>query len=401
MKAISAKLNSEYGGIFALYWMHYGVVASFCSAYLIDKGYSNSEIGIILAAAGAFSVFMQPILADISDRSSKLSALGVAQISTAVMLVLNLALFVFTRKSFALWVIYMMLMAWNLALQPLFNSLQRKLSETGAKINFGICRAGGSLGFSACTAVIGAAADRNGVGVLPPAGVILLSLLLVLLVITARTLKGSGEAGGKAEAASEIMTEEIGIVEFIKRNKLFVLLNFFILVLFFQNSILNNFMFQIVEGVGGDTEDMGRIFSFMAFVEIPALFFFDKIRSRFSCQTLLKVSAVAFVLKIAIIYLAKSVAMIFAAHFFHIFSFALFLPAIVAFVNQIMEKGELVKGQALYTTAITISNIFASISGGLMLDSSGPGFMLLFSVGAAVVGCLGVLALIGKIKEKN
>lgn len=400
MKSVSVKLNSEYAGIFALYWMHYGVIASFCSAYLIGIGYSNSEIGVILAASGAVSVFLQPILADISDRSVKLSSIGVAQISTVLMLILNLALFVFTRKSAALWTVYMLLMAWNLALQPLFNSLQRKLSETGVPINFGICRAGGSLGYSVFTAVIGILVEKMGTEVLPSAGVIVLSLLFILLVLTNNTLRRSS---ANQEAINEKSTKpekEIGLTEFFNRNKLFVILNFFILILFFQNSVLNNFMFQIVENVGGGTKEMGKILSFMAFVEIPALFFFDKIRAIFSCRTLLKIASVAFLLKIAIIYSAQSVGIIFAAHFFHIFSFGIFLPAIVVFINEIMEKGELVKGQALFTIALTISNIFASVSGGVMLDRFGAELMLLISVIATAVGMVGVIALIGKIREK-
>ncbi len=401
MKSISIKLNGEYGGIFALYWMHYGVVASFCSAYLIGKGYSNSEIGIILAAAGGVSVFLQPILADISDRAVKLSSIGVAGISTALMLILNLALFIFTKKSTALWTVYVLLMAWNLALQPLFNSLQRKLSESGAKINFGICRAAGSLGYSVFTAAVGFAVERQGTGFLPSAGVIVLSLLLILLAATKRTLERSKQKTAGEAPSSDEASEKIGLREFFARNRAFVILNFFILLLFFQNSILNNFMFQIVDGVGGGTEDLGRILSFMAFVEIPALLFFDKISRRLSYRALLKLASVAFVLKIAIIYMAKSVAIIFAAHFFHIFSFGLFLPAIVAFVNQIMKKGELVKGQSLYTAAITVSNIFASVSGGLMLDGFGAGFMLLISVAATAAGCIGVLAIIDSVGEKT
>ena len=44
-------LNIEYACIHANYWMIYGIVSSFASVFLLGRGYSNTEIGIILAAA--------------------------------------------------------------------------------------------------------------------------------------------------------------------------------------------------------------------------------------------------------------------------------------------------------------------------------------------------------------
>ncbi|MBR6472671.1 MAG: MFS transporter [Firmicutes bacterium] len=406
MKKYTLKLNTEYAGIFGAYWMFYAVVSSFCSAYLLDRGYTNSEIGIILAVASVVSVFMQPALANLSDRSKKLDAIGVAELSTMAMLVLELGLFIFNRKSLALWVIYMLVMAWELALQPLFNSLARKLSESGSKINFGICRSGGSLAYAIFTAIMGTIVEKFGTGVLPGAGVITLAALFGCLLLCKRTLDRAiadhhGAITEDGLIPAEEVTEEIDLKMFVRRNKLFIVLSVFILILFFQNTILNNFMFQIVDGVGGTSEDMGRIFGVMAFLEIPALFFFDNIHKKFSCAFLLKVASFAFVCKLVTMYLANSVAMIYAAHFFHIFSFSLFLPAIVQFINEIMDRGEAVRGQAVYTTAITVAAIFANILGGILLDASGPKLMLLVSSVLTIIGAAGIFLLVGKIGKKS
>ena len=42
-------LNFEYACIQGAFWMFYGVVGSFASVFLLARGYSNSEIGIVLA----------------------------------------------------------------------------------------------------------------------------------------------------------------------------------------------------------------------------------------------------------------------------------------------------------------------------------------------------------------
>ena len=405
-------LNIKYGCIHGTYWMYYGVAGSFASAFLLARGYSNAEIGIILAVGNILAVFLQPLIADLADRSKKLSLIGVTQLSAVLLMVLTGLLFVMKQKSAALWVVYMFIMAWMTTLQPLFNSLAFKLEETGVHINFGACRSVGSLAYAVLCAFLGTLVEAKGVGVLPLSGEIVLLMLLASLWVTKtqfdrmvgektgkQAVSVLGECGHVPVADAE-EAEEINLALFVKRNKLFVVLNLAVIGVFFSNSILNNFMLQVVEGVGGTSEDMGRIFSVMAFLEIPALFFFDKIKERFSCQLILKFAAICFTLKVLLIYLAGSVTMIYVAHLLQTFSFGLFLPAMVSFIGEVMAKGEAVKGQALYTVMTTASSMLASVLGGIMLDVSGPGFMLLVSTIVTGLGALVLVLIVDRIKKK-
>ena len=405
-------LNIKYGCIHGTYWMYYGVAGSFASAFLLARGYSNAEIGIILAVGNILAVFLQPLIADLADRSKKLSLIGVTQLSAVLLMVLTGLLFVMKQKSAALWVVYMFIMAWMTTLQPLFNSLAFKLEETGVHINFGACRSVGSLAYAVLCAFLGTLVEAKGVGVLPLSGEIVLLMLLASLWVTKTQFdRMVGEKTGKqavsvlgecghVPAADAEEAEEINLALFVKRNKLFVVLNLAVIGVFFSNSILNNFMLQVVEGVGGTSEDMGRIFSVMAFLEIPALFFFDKINERFSCQLILKFAAICFTLKVLLIYLAESVTMIYVAHLLQTLSFGLFLPAMVSFIGEVMAKGEAVKGQALYTVMTTASSMLASVLGGIMLDVSGPGFMLLVSTIVTGLGALVLVLIVDRIKKK-
>ena len=405
-------LNIKYGCIHGTYWMYYAIAGSFASAFLLARGYSNSEIGIILAAGNILAVFLQPLIADVADRSRKLSLVGVTQVSSVMLMVLTLLLFVIKKKSVALWAVYMLIMAWMTTLQPLFNSLAFKLEETGVHINFGACRSVGSLAYAVLCAFLGTLVEAKGVGVLPVSGEIILLMMLASLWVTKTQFdrmvrQNSAGTGVPADCGCEQLPssdaeieEEINLALFVKRNKLFVILNLAVIGVFFSNSILNNFMLQVVEGVGGNSEDMGRIFSVMAFLEIPALFFFDKIKERFSCQLILKFAAICFTLKVLLIYLAGSVTMIYVAHLLQTFSFGLFLPAMVSFIGEVMAKGEAVKGQALYTVMTTVASMLASVLGGIMLDVSGPGFMLLVSTIATGLGALVLVLIVDRIKKK-
>ena len=405
-------LNIKYGCIHGTYWMYYGVAGSFASAFLLARGYSNAEIGIILAVGNILAVFLQPLIADLADRSKKLSLIGVTQLSAVLLMVLTGLLFVMKQKSAALWVVYMLIMAWMTTLQPLFNSLAFKLEETGVHINFGACRSVGSLAYAVLCAFLGTLVEAKGVGVLPLSGEIVLLMLLASIWVTKTQFdRMVGEKTGKqavpvlgecgqVPAADAEEAEEINLALFVKRNKLFVVLNLAVIGVFFSNSILNNFMLQVVEGVGGTSEDMGRILSVMAFLEIPALFFFDKIKERFSCQLILKFAAICFTLKVLLIYLAESVTMIYVAHLLQTLSFGPFLHAMVSFIGEVMAKGEAVKGQALYTVMTTASSMLASVLGGIMLDVSGPGFMLLVSTIVTGLGALVLVLIVDRIKKK-
>lgn len=419
MKRLSRILNAGYANIFAAYWMFYGVANAFASAYLLPKGYTNAEIGIILAVGSVLAVFLQPIMADIADRSKKLSLLSVTQLSAGLLIVLEATLFAMAHKSLALWVVFVMIIAWLTALQPLFNSLAFHLEESGVHIHFGVCRGMGSLGFALLTAVLGTFVEMWGANILPAVGELTLVGLLVTIIIVKREFErcvkakaqtrsaGAGaDASGAADAPLPMPSdyaqeeEEINLWRFIRDNKLFLILNIGVIGLYFSNAVLNNFMLQIVNAVGGTSEDMGRVLAVMAFMEMPALFFFDKVKARFSCQTLLKVAAVGFTLRVGLIYLAKSMTVIYLAHIFQTLGFALFLPAMVVFIGDVMRRGEAVKGQAFFTAMTTVAAMISSVLGGIMLDVRDANFMLLVSTLVTAAGALVIILVVGKIRKK-
>ncbi len=419
MKRSSRILNAGYANIFAAYWMFYGVANAFASAYLLPKGYTNAEIGIILAVGSVLAIFLQPIMADIADRSKKLSLLGVTQLSAGLLIVLEATLFAMAHKSLALWVVFVMIIAWLTALQPLFNSLAFHLEESGVHIHFGVCRGMGSLGFALLTAVLGTFVEMWGANILPAVGELTLAGLLVTIIIVKREFEGCVKmkaqarsvgvdtgAGGDAEVPLPLpldsvdKQEEINLWRFIHDNKLFLILNIGVIGLYFSNAVLNNFMLQIVNAVGGTSEDMGRVLAVMAFMEMPALFFFDKVKVRFSCQTLLKVAAVGFTLRVALIFLAKSMTVIYLAHIFQTLGFALFLPAMVVFIGDVMRRGEAVKGQAFFTAMTTVAAMISSVLGGIMLDVRDAHFMLLVSTLVTAAGALVIIIVVGKIRKQ-
>ncbi|MBR4019821.1 MAG: MFS transporter [Firmicutes bacterium] len=401
------RLNISYAGIQATYWMVYAVVGSFASVFLLARGYSNSEIGVILAVANVVAVVLQPMVADLADRSKKISLVGIIEIMTIIMLLFMAGLFVFQQKTLALSVIFLLLLAWHTSLQPLINSLNFKLEESGLKINFGVARSMGSLAYSILCAFMGTLVETYSVSIMPVSGVVVILMLMASLLATKKMFDKAAAAKvarGETETAAvvkEEVEEEINLIAFLKRNKVFLLLNIGVLGIFFSNQVLNNYMIQIVSNVGGDSEDMGRILSIMAFLEIPLMVCAGSLRRKFSCELMLKVAAMGFTVKIALHYIATTVGMIYFAQLFQLISFGLFLPVMVMFIDEVMSKGEAVKGQAFFTMMTTVASIIGSLIGGVILDISGAKMLTLIATVFTAVGTLILIATVDKVKRRS
>ena len=166
--------------------MIYAVVSSFASVFMLAKGYANAQIGMTLAAANILAVVLQPLTANLADRSQKIGAIGISGIMTVMMMVFTLGMFFFGGGGIALCVTFVLLIAWHTALQPMFNALTFKLEESGIPVNFGIARSVGSLAYSILVAILGTLVEHLGIMTLPMTSEMTCCMLLISLILTKR-----------------------------------------------------------------------------------------------------------------------------------------------------------------------------------------------------------------------
>ena len=420
-------LNLDYALIQGAYWGFYIVTGIFVSVYMLGKGYSNTSIGIVIALGNILSVFVQTILANITDRTEKLNDISVIKILLVVMFVLTGGVLLTGTKSMFLTVVYTALIVVHTALHPFVNALSFTLSEGGDHVSFGIGRSMGSLVAAVLGLVMGYMVSDHGVDVILVTGLVLLAVMEAVMLITGRhyrnmcaeakdspgNVSGAGgvtaEGGrtgcedteGIADVAGCADDVQIGFGEFISANKVFMLLSAGVMALFFGNVILENFTIQIVDSIGGDTEQMGMVVFVMAILEMPAMLFFDKLRRRFSYILLLRVSAVFFAIKIIMIWLAPSMTFIYLAQVNQVLGYGLMFPAMVGFIDDIMSKGEAVRGQAVFTTAITVGNVLGCVFGGRILDIASVRTLLFISSLITAAGTLVICAAVNRVKHRN
>lgn len=394
MNLSEKKLNIYYSFLQIAYWVTSAVVFCFTTVFLQFRGYSNYEIGIVFAVGNIIGFVSQPLIAGYIDRSDRRTLLRCIRITAVLAVLLMLAVYLLPSGSVSLIVAYALLVAGNTLLNPLCISLSFYIESWGCGINFSRARALGSLSFAACNVILGMLVQRVSENAVPTAFILFSSLLglATLLFVPVNRAHRIADPERRMQSASE---KPSGLLEFARENKRFMLFLLGTATLYFTHGMIGNFMIEFIRSIGGGSEDMGNVLAFMTVVEVPVMLLFGRLTQRFRCSSLLRFAVIIFTVKELMIYLASSLPALYAAEALQAFSFALFVPASVRYVDEVIAKHNAVKGQAFVTSMMTLGSIFASYIGGLLLDTSTPGFTLLVGV---IVSAVGTLIMLGAIQ---
>lgn len=394
MNLSEKKLNIYYSFLQIAYWVTSAVVFCFTTVFLQFRGYSNYEIGIVFAAGNIIGFVSQPLIAGYIDRSDRRTLLRCIRITAVLAVLLMLAVYFLPSGSVSLIVAYALLVAGNTLLNPLCISLSFYIESWGCGINFSRARALGSLSFAVCNVILGMLVQRVSENAVPTAFILFSSLLglATLLFVPGDRAHRIAAPERRAQAAVE---RPGGLLEFARENRRFMLFLLGTATLYFTHGMIGNFMIEFIRSIGGGSEDMGNVLAFMTVVEVPVMLLFGRLTQRFRCSSLLRFAVIMFTVKELMIYLASSLPALYAAEALQAFSFALFVPASVRYVDEVIAKHNAVKGQAFVTSMMTLGSIFASYIGGLLLDTSTPGFTLLVGV---IVSAVGTLIMLGAIQ---
>ncbi len=394
MNLSEKKLNIYYSFLQIAYWVTSAVVFCFTTVFLQFRGYSNYEIGIVFAVGNIIGFVSQPLIAGYIDRSDRRTLLRCIRITAVLAVLLMLAVYFLPSGSVSLIVAYALLVAGNTLLNPLCISLSFYIESWGCGINFSRARALGSLSYAVCNVILGMLVQRVSENAVPTAFILFSSLLglATLLFVPVDRAHRIAAPERRMQSASE---KPSGLLEFARENKRFMLFLLGTATLYFTHGMIGNFMIEFIRSIGGGSEDMGNVLAFMTVVEVPVMLLFGRLTQRFRCSSLLRFAVIMFTVKELMIYLASSLPALYAAEALQAFSFALFVPASVRYVDEVIAKHNAVKGQAFVTSMMTLGSIFASYIGGLLLDTSTPGFTLLVGV---IVSAFGTLIMLGAIQ---
>ena len=393
----AVRYTTKYAAIQGSYWPIFCSSYSFASVFLLSRKFDNSEIGIVLALANIFAVFLQPMIAVYADTTKKISLKNLTALLALAAGMLTAVRCFIPDVLTVLAVLLVLELTILFSLQPLISALGMKLINRGVKINFGFARGLGSVAFAVCSYIVGVLVERFG----PEASPVVSVCFFAILIFFVYTFTKNRPIQSKAEYISaadmqehididieETKKEASNVLTFFMQYKQFLLLLLAIAFVFTSHSMINNYFIQITTDVGGNAKNMGFGLGLAAAIELPGMVLFTYMVRKVRCSTILKSSFVFFMIKAILTMLAPSVLMLYVAQIFQFASYALFIPASIYYVNQIISQKDLVKGQAFVTGAITLGGVSASLLGGWLLDARGVNSMLAVGSIATVIGMM-------------
>lgn len=390
----------------------YASMLAFASIFLMDKGMNNSNIGILLAITSVASIIIQTFFANFTDKHKSIQLQDIMTVLLIIVIISSAALF-FVSSPIVFLIAVLIAYSFARSSTPFLNSLAFIYEDDGIHVDYGIGRAFGSLAYAVYVLVLGYVIEATSSEILP-IFYIGFAVLYIMIVRSYRLKKtpldemkaemlieeeGDQETSAIAKQES-IPVEQQSFAGFLNkyRKLVFVILGF-VLVLFGQ-TMISTFMFQIVSPIGGNSSTVGIAIFIAAAAEFPAMMYFNKLLKKRSVEFWLKLSMLFFILKTITLFFATNVFMVYFSQFLQFGSYAVAYPAAVQYIKGVVDKEDLFKGQTLFTVGTTISTVFSSFFGGVIIDHFGVAAMILVSIAVTFVGGLVIYQTLDDVRER-
>lgn len=387
---MQSSMNARYQAINFSFFLMMGSMIAFASNYLLTLGYSNAQIGMILALYSIVSFFMQPFFASFADTHPSISLQKLINGLLCMIMVASLILFASSKtfgRGLLLSMLVILIFACMMSVIPLVNAAAFMYEKFGIKINYGLARGLGSAAYAIISMILGYVLDAFSPTILPLIYFIL--ALLTFLAVSSYHYKYSGQEKREEQYfEQQEKSKQISLLSFLKKYKSLTILLFGYMLVYITHMIINSFYIQIIEHVHGTSSNLGIAVFIAAIVELPAMFGFERLAKKINIKALLLISLLFYIAKHVVTFLSFNIWGIYLAAFLQIGAYALFTPAIVYYINQIVSAYDSLMGQTANTMFATAGGIFGSLIGGIVIDYFGISIVLALGVVLSILGTL-------------
>ena len=374
------------------YFVAFCTIHACAAAFLLARGFTNTEVGVLLAVANIVSAVFQPFIAGIIDKKGALTNRRFIMISVLVILAGSIILLFARDSKIVVFIVFALIYMIQFAYQPVMTALCFEYQKAGSKINYGLARGLGSASFAVTAAIIGGVIEERGVEILLWVNIVTMAISFIV----ALTFKKPDNA---VEEASHSKVKGKGFVAFLKSYPAFALFLVATVFFFFAHNMINDFMIQIIRHLGGGETELGYANFLQAILELPVMALIGLVLKKISSSNLLIVSGFAFFIKIAILIFATNMFMMYVSQSFQLFAYAVFIPAAAYYVSTTMDESDQVKGQAYVTSAITVGGVFSNLISGIVLDNLGINQMLIIGTAVCAVGAVTATIAMKRLKH--
>ena len=381
--ASDRRLNLHYFVMQAGYWAMFAAFCGYQTALLLGRGFSNSEVGVILAARCLAGVIAQPILGGWADRHPLFPLKGLISLCLTVSFGANLLLIFLPGMS--LWehmAVFAVIGAFEISVYPLMDSMAIQFINVGVNIRYSLGRGIGSMAYALFCLYLGWQVARFGLESYLWAHLLVLvvevALILTFPTFHARPRPAPGEG-----------PQPQSVLRLLRTNPRFTLMLLAVFLGLTAYMPTANYLVNILGGRGGGTGELGAALFWMAAWELPAAFLFNRLYRRWGSGRVMVLAMAAIAVKAALFLLSPNWSFIFLFMPVQILGYGLFTPDSVFFVNESVPRADRVRGQSLMMVASNgLGGMMGSLLPGAVLDWAGVDAMLLL---CAVLGAASAL----------
>ena len=360
------------------YWAAAAGVVSFATAFLLEKGFAASYIGILLAAGNLLSCGAQPVLASIADRIGgnivKWFIAGLTAVSMACFA--SIQLLPLSQTLYGL--VYLLGVFAFDAMNPLLNAVSVSYNRIGYKINYGVGRGIGSFAYAVSALVIGKVMAGLGAD----------WMIWISLVLLGANVAATLGYPGLTETAfqRETRNECCSVPVFFRRYKWYCVSLLGVMLLAMFHAMTENYLIEVVSPLGGDSGTVGIALFVATAIEMVVIVNFDWLRTKISDSWLLKFAGLSFLLKSVLFLMAKNVMAIYGIQLLQATSYSFLSPTQLYYADAKVSPADMVKGQAFITAAYTLGCAIGNFTGGQLLDAFNVRVLLYAGVAMAAAG---------------
>ena len=360
------------------YWAAAAGVVSFATAFLLEKGFAASYIGILLAAGNLLSCGAQPVLASIADRIGgnivKWFIAGLTAVSMACFA--SIQLLPLTGTLYGL--VYLLGVFTFDAMNPLLNAVSVSYNRSGFRINYGVGRGIGSFAYAVSALVIGKVMAGLGAD----------WMIWISLALLGGNVAATLGYPGLTETAfqQKIRSECCPVPVFFRRYRWYCVSLLGVMLLAMFHAMTENYLIEVVSPLGGDSGTVGIALFVATAIEMVVIVNFDWLRTKISDSWLLKLAGLSFLLKSVLFLMARNVMAIYGIQLLQATSYSFLSPTQLYYADAKVNPADMVKGQAFITAAYTLGCATGNFTGGQLLDAFNVRVLLYAGVAMAAAG---------------
>ena len=374
------RINLFYALMQGSEWALDSCLYGYSSVFLLFCGLRNSQIGIILGSAVAFSAIGQMLLGGFFNRHGQPALYRFFTLGCGFILLGSL--FILTAMPGVYAVVVFLIIALLLQLFPAFmNSAAVYEIKRGAPIHYGICRGSGSAGYAVGTVLMGQLVLRFGPRCMF-VGAAALSALFMFSIhgFFARASRPEhGEPDTRLIPHEKADKSHASGGSFILKYKRFSIVLAGSVLVMMGHTFMSNYIYQILSFRGGNEGTVGIAMAIAAGIEMPVLFLFDRFKHRLSCDKWFILSCAVLTLKMLLTLLSRTLTQTVLTELLQS-GYGLFVVSSVYYTSSVIGREDAIRSQAYMNAASTVGVLLSLITGGFLIDGWGIRALLITSV---------------------